>query len=50
MVIGMSEKNQEGYQALGWIINQSEYGLFLVAAEEPIQREIADVYRGGRIG
>ena len=46
----MQERNQDGYQALGWIINKSEYGLFLVVAEEPIQQEIADVYRGGMIG
>lgn len=46
----MSERNEEGYQTLGWIINQSENGLFLVIAEESIQQEIVEVYRGGRIG
>ena len=46
----MSESNQEGYQTLGWVINQSEDGLFLVIADEPIQREIVEVYRGGMIG
>jgi len=46
----MSKQNQEGYQTLGWIINKSEYGLFLVVADEPIQREIAEIYRGGMIG
>lgn len=46
----MSENNQEGYRTLGWIINQSESGLFLVVAEEPVQGEITDVYRGGKIG
>ena len=45
----MSESNQEGYQTLGWVINQSEDGLFLVIADEPIQREIVEVYRGGMI-
>ena len=46
----MHERNEEGYQTLGWIINQSENGLFLVIAEEPIQQEIVEVYRGGMIG
>ncbi|MCM1135748.1 MAG: tetratricopeptide repeat protein [Clostridium sp.] len=46
----MAESNQEGYQTLGWIINKSDSGLFLVAAKEEIQEEIADVYRGGMIG
>ena len=36
----MSERNEEGYQTLGWIINKSEDGLFLVVADEPIQQEI----------
>ena len=46
----MSETNQEGYQTLGWIINQSEDGLFLVVAEENIQNEIVEVYQGGNVG
>lgn len=46
----MSESNQEGYQTLGWIINESEYGLFLVVADEHIQEEIVEVYRQGMIG
>ena len=29
----MLPNNQECYQTLGWIINQSEYGYFLVEAE-----------------
>ena len=46
----MSERNQEGYQTLGWIINESEEGLFLVIAKESIQKEIAEIYRRGRVG
>lgn len=46
----MVESNQEGYQTLGWIINQSEDGLFLAVADETIQQEIVDIYRGGMIG
>lgn len=46
----MLENNQAGYQTLGWIINKSENGLFLVIAEESIQQEIVEVYRGGMIG
>ena len=45
----MSESNQEGYQTLGWIINKSEYGLFLVIAEEEMQNEIARVYHRGMV-
>ena len=45
----MSESNQEGYQTLGWIINKSEYGLFLVIADEEMQNEIARVYRRGMV-
>ena len=45
----MSETNQEGYQTLGWIINESEYGFYLVVADEQIQEEIADVYRLGAV-
>ena len=43
----MSKSNQEGYQTLGWIINKSEQGLFLVVADEIIQKEIAEIYRQG---
>ena len=46
----MSESNQEGYQTLGWIMNKSEYGLFLVVADETIQKEIISIYRQGMIG
>ena len=46
----MSDRNQEGYKTLGWIINQSEQGLFLVVADEEIQREIIEVYRHGLAG
>ena len=45
----MSESNQEGYQTLGWIINKSEYGLFLAIADEEMQNEIARVYRRGMV-
>ena len=40
----MMDSNQEGYRTLGWIINKSEQGLFLVIAEEEIQREIVEMY------
>ena len=43
----MIESNQEGYQTLGWIINQSEQGLFLVIADEMMQEEIVRIYRQG---
>lgn len=46
----MSEYNQEGYQTLGWIINKSEYGIFLVVAEEAIQKEVVEIYRQGMVG
>jgi len=42
-------RNQEEYQTLGWIINKAESGLFLVVANEEIQREIVETYRGGKI-
>lgn len=45
----MSESKQEGYRTLGWIINESEQGLFLVVADEDIQKEIVDVYRQGAV-
>ncbi|MCI9127938.1 MAG: tetratricopeptide repeat protein [Eubacterium sp.] len=46
----MSESNQEGYQTLGWIINKSEQGLFIVVADEIVQKEIVDIYRQGAVG
>ena len=46
----MSESSQEGYQTLGWIINKSEDGLFLVVADEDMQSEIAKVYQRGEVG
>ncbi len=45
----MSESNQEGYQTLGWIINKSEYGFFLVVADEAIQAEIVYIYKQGAV-
>ena len=45
----MMDSNQEGYRTLGWIINKSEQGLFLVIAEEEIQREIVEIYRQGTV-
>ena len=41
------ESNEAGYRTLGWIINKSEQGLFLVVADERVQKEIVDVYRRG---
>ncbi len=46
----MSEGNQEGYQTLGWIINRSESGIFLVIADEEMQKEIANIYMQGQTG
>ena len=46
----MRETNQEGYQTLGWIINESQSGLYLVVADEKKQSEILDIYRQGAIG
>ncbi len=45
----MIESNQEGYQTLDWIINQSEQGLFLVIADEMMQEEIIEIYRQGMV-
>ena len=45
----MLHRNQESYQTLGWIINKSEYGIFLVVADEETQEEIAAVYQGGQV-
>ena len=46
----MAESNQEGYQTIGWIINKSEEGLFLVIANEDTQQEIAGIYGEGMVG
>ena len=45
----MIESNQEAYQTLGWIINKSEQGLFLVIADEIIQKEIVRFYQHGSV-
>ena len=45
----MREHDQEGYQTLGWIINKSEQGLYLVVADEDTQKEIVDIYRRGAV-
>lgn len=45
----MLESNQEGYRTLGWIINKSEQGMFLVIADEHIQSEIIRIYRQGAV-
>ncbi len=45
----MSENSQDGFQTLGWIINNSEQGLYLVVAEERMQKEIVGIYRRGAI-
>lgn len=45
----MTERNQDGYQALGWILNHAEQGFFLVVAEEELQKEILSVYREGPV-
>ncbi|RKI40392.1 tetratricopeptide repeat protein [bacterium D16-51] len=46
----MLESNQEGYRTLGWIINKSEQGLYIVVADEMIQKEIVGIYRQGAVG
>lgn len=45
----MADSNQEGYQTLGWIVNKSEQGLFLVIADESMQQEIMGIYRQGAV-
>ena len=45
----MSESSQDGFQTLGWIINNSEQGLYLVVAEEQLQKEIVGIYRRGAV-
>ena len=45
----MREHDQEGYQTLGWIINKSEQGLYLVVADEDTQKKIVDIYRRGAV-
>lgn len=42
--------NQDEYQTLGWIINQSEQGLYLAIADEEIQQEIIGAYRHEIVG
>lgn len=46
----MLKNNQEGYLTLGWIINESEQGLFLAVADEMIQSEIVRIYAQGAVG
>ena len=47
----MPGSNQDGYYTLGWIINKSEQGLFIVVAYEMVQKEIVGIYTGwGKIG
>ena len=46
----MWESNQEGYRTLGWIINKSEQGMFLVVADETVQKEMVEIYRNGTAG
>lgn len=41
MIDGM----EEGYRTLDWIINKSEQGLYLVVADEKMQKEIVETYR-----
>lgn len=45
----MPENNQEEYRTLGWIVNKSDQGLFLVVADETSQREIVEIYRQGAV-
>ena len=40
----MQEIYKDACQTLEWIINESEYGFYLVVADENTQQEIADVY------
>ena len=46
----MSKRNQEAYETLGWIINESEKGFFLLIADEAVQSEISEIYSDGNIG
>lgn len=41
----MSVNNEEAYQTLEWIISQSEEGLFLAVAEEPVQKDVIAYFR-----
>ena len=45
----MAESSQEGYRSLGWIVNESEQGVYLVVADEEMQREIAGIYERGMV-
>ncbi len=46
----MKEHNQEEYRTLDWIMAQSEKGIYLVVAEEAVQEEIVDCYKGRKTG
>ena len=43
----MSKTGQEGYQTLGWILNESEQGLYLAVADEKThaRRSLMDLYK-----
>ena len=36
---------QEEFQTLGWILNQSEYGFYLIVADETMQQKIVKIYQ-----
>ncbi len=38
-------KYQDEYLSIGWIINQSENGLFLIIADAQMQEEIINIYK-----
>ena len=46
----MPERSQEVCQTIGWIINKSESGLYLVVADEKYQQKIAAIYSRGAVG
>ncbi|MCI9173977.1 MAG: tetratricopeptide repeat protein [Lachnospiraceae bacterium] len=46
----MAANHQEEYHTLDWIIEESESGIYLVAAEPSIQKEIAEKYRRSSVG
>ncbi len=46
----MTERNQEGYQTLDWVLSHSEQGFYLVVAQEEVQKEILSVYRQSPVG
>ncbi len=43
-------KYQDEYLSIGWIINQSENGLFLIIADAQMQEEIINIYKRGPVG